>query len=91
MTTAHVPQPAFELADGTPVSAGFGDVYFSREGGVAETEHVFLRGNGLPERWVSALGAHKETLYQASPHQPCQARPHLIPPPLGEDGFVRLL
>lgn len=55
MTSAHVPQPAFELADGTPVSAGFGDVYFSREGGIAETEHVFLRGNGLPERFCDGF------------------------------------
>ncbi|NWG46992.1 MAG: tRNA (5-methylaminomethyl-2-thiouridine)(34)-methyltransferase MnmD, partial [Alphaproteobacteria bacterium] len=33
---------------GTPVSARFGDVYFSREGGVAETRHVFLEGCDLP-------------------------------------------
>ena len=34
-----------------PFSPLFGDVYFSREGGLAETEHVFLQGNNLPERW----------------------------------------
>ncbi len=49
---AHVPAPALDLADATPVSSAFGDVYFSRGGGVAETEHVFLKGNGLPERWA---------------------------------------
>ncbi|MDX2096000.1 MAG: bifunctional tRNA (5-methylaminomethyl-2-thiouridine)(34)-methyltransferase MnmD/FAD-dependent 5-carboxymethylaminomethyl-2-thiouridine(34) oxidoreductase MnmC [Alphaproteobacteria bacterium] len=49
--TAHVPAPVLEWRDGMPVSAAFDDVYFSRAGGVAETEHVFLRGNGLPERW----------------------------------------
>lgn len=48
---AHVPEPALDLTDETPVSSAFGDVYFSRHGGVAETSHVFLRGNGLPERW----------------------------------------
>lgn len=48
---AHLPTPALELRDETPVSAAFGDVYFSRAGGVAETEHVFLKGNGLPDRW----------------------------------------
>lgn len=37
--------------DGTPQSVGFGDVYFSREGARAETELVFMEGNGLPERW----------------------------------------
>lgn len=29
----------------------FDDVYFSAGGGLAETRHVFLDGNGLPERW----------------------------------------
>lgn len=49
---AHVPEPAIEFDAGTPHSVAFGDVYFSRAGGVAETEYVFLRGNGLPERWL---------------------------------------
>lgn len=39
------------LPDGTPFSAQFGDVYFSREGGRDETRHVFLNGNDLPRRW----------------------------------------
>ncbi|MCH8551855.1 MAG: FAD-dependent 5-carboxymethylaminomethyl-2-thiouridine(34) oxidoreductase MnmC [Natronospirillum sp.] len=34
-----------------PVATAFRDVYFSRSGGAAETRHVFLQGNGLPERW----------------------------------------
>lgn len=50
-TTAHLPEPDLHVEGDTPTSAQFGDVYFSRGGGVAETEHVFLRGNGLPERW----------------------------------------
>lgn len=37
--------------DGTPVSRAFGDPYFSLEGGLAETAHVFLAGNGLPGRF----------------------------------------
>ena len=36
-----------------PFATQFGDVYFSREGGAAETEYVFLQGNDLPERWKS--------------------------------------
>lgn len=36
--------------NGTPVSERFDDPYFSLEGGLAETRHVFLGGNGLPER-----------------------------------------
>lgn len=36
---------------GAPVSQTFGDVYFSREDGLAETRAVFLQGCGLPEAW----------------------------------------
>ena len=34
----------------TPVSPRFDDPYFSLAGGLAETRHVFLSGNGLPGR-----------------------------------------
>lgn len=34
-----------------PVSSRFGDPYFSRGGGLGETRHVFLAGNGLPGRF----------------------------------------
>ncbi|TFH72429.1 bifunctional tRNA (5-methylaminomethyl-2-thiouridine)(34)-methyltransferase MnmD/FAD-dependent 5-carboxymethylaminomethyl-2-thiouridine(34) oxidoreductase MnmC [Gammaproteobacteria bacterium LSUCC0112] len=37
--------------DGAPFSTQYGDVYFSRNGGLAETEHVFLDGNLLQRRW----------------------------------------
>ena len=37
--------------DATPVSRRFDDPYFSLQGGVAETRHVFLSGNGLPARF----------------------------------------
>ena len=43
-------RPAF-AADGTPWSEAYGDVYHSADGGLAQARHVFLRGNGLPERW----------------------------------------
>ncbi|HEY1752461.1 MAG TPA: tRNA (5-methylaminomethyl-2-thiouridine)(34)-methyltransferase MnmD [Caulobacteraceae bacterium] len=39
-------------ADGLPRSRRYGDVYFSREGGLAESRAVFLAGCGLPERWA---------------------------------------
>ena len=35
-----------------PRSKQFDDVYFSAENGFAETEYVFIRGNGLPEAWA---------------------------------------
>lgn len=37
--------------DGQPVSSTYGDVYFSREDGLAESRAVFLAGCGLPEAW----------------------------------------
>ena len=36
--------------DATPVSRRFDDPYFSLQGGLDETRHVFLAGNGLPAR-----------------------------------------
>ncbi len=33
-----------------PEAAAFGDPYFSRDGGLEEARHVFLAGNGLPDR-----------------------------------------
>lgn len=45
-------QPALSWKDGrVPVSARFDDPYYSLEDGLAETRHVFLAGNGLPERF----------------------------------------
>jgi tRNA 5-methylaminomethyl-2-thiouridine biosynthesis bifunctional protein len=38
--------------DGVPYSEAFGDVYHSAAGGPGQAEHVFLKGNGLPERWA---------------------------------------
>jgi tRNA 5-methylaminomethyl-2-thiouridine biosynthesis bifunctional protein len=53
LPTAHVPLPQLELdATAQPFSKQFDDVYFSRAGGVAETQHVFMRGNDLPARFL---------------------------------------
>jgi tRNA U34 5-methylaminomethyl-2-thiouridine-forming methyltransferase MnmC len=38
-------------AGGVPVSTRFDDPYFSLQGGLSETAHVFLAGNGLPARF----------------------------------------
>src|SRR5205085_10584470 len=38
-------------ADGTPYSPEFEDVYHPSQGGLAQSRHVFLGGNGLPARW----------------------------------------
>lgn len=37
--------------DGTPFSDTYGDVYHSACGGPDQARHVFIAGNGLPERW----------------------------------------
>ncbi|MBK8676938.1 MAG: bifunctional tRNA (5-methylaminomethyl-2-thiouridine)(34)-methyltransferase MnmD/FAD-dependent 5-carboxymethylaminomethyl-2-thiouridine(34) oxidoreductase MnmC [Cellvibrionales bacterium] len=37
--------------DDTPEAVDFGDIYFSRDNGLAESRHVFLDGNHLRERW----------------------------------------
>lgn len=41
-------------AEGTPYSREFDDLYHSADGGAAQAHHVFLGGNGLPERWRGA-------------------------------------
>lgn len=49
--------PAIETAeiqwrDGVPESVRFGDVYFSRDDGLAEARYVFIQHNRLPERFA---------------------------------------
>jgi tRNA 5-methylaminomethyl-2-thiouridine biosynthesis bifunctional protein len=43
-------EPATD-ANGVPYSAEYGDIYHAAAGALAQARHVFLRGNGLPERW----------------------------------------
>lgn len=47
----HVVPAKLDFRDGTPYSAAYGDLYHSASGGPAQARHVFLAGNGLPERW----------------------------------------
>ncbi len=47
------PSGELEWQDGQPFSRRFGDVFFSRDSGIGETQHVFLAGNALRERWAS--------------------------------------
>jgi tRNA 5-methylaminomethyl-2-thiouridine biosynthesis bifunctional protein len=41
-----------------PRSSQFDDIYFSPENGLAETRHVFLNGNNLPQRWQGRSRFH---------------------------------
>lgn len=42
---------AIEWRDGVPVSTRYDDPFYSLEDGLSEASHVFVRGNGLPERF----------------------------------------
>lgn len=46
------PKADINWTDGVLRSTRFNDVYFSLEGGLAESRTVFLQGCGLPERWA---------------------------------------
>ena len=48
LTTARL-----QWQESIPESEQFGDIYFNRAGGVAETEHVFLNANRLGERFAA--------------------------------------
>ena len=50
--TATPPAQLTWSEDGEPVAQEFDDVYFSVDGGLAETKAVFLQGCGLPEAWA---------------------------------------
>lgn len=53
MTASDDASPQLVWADdGSPRSGRFGDVYFSKDDGLAETRAVFLQGCGLPEAWA---------------------------------------
>ena len=50
-----IPRPILPAApvfrDGAAYSEEYGDTYWSLDGGLDETRHVFLTGNDLPARW----------------------------------------
>jgi tRNA 5-methylaminomethyl-2-thiouridine biosynthesis bifunctional protein len=51
MVKLFLDPPALDWQAGGPVAPDYGDVYFSKEDGLAETRAVFLEGCGLPGRW----------------------------------------
>lgn len=54
MTTVKgLVSPRMIQQDGVPWSERFGDTYFDKTDGLAESRHVFLAGCGLPDAWVS--------------------------------------
>ncbi|MDO4450267.1 MAG: FAD-dependent 5-carboxymethylaminomethyl-2-thiouridine(34) oxidoreductase MnmC [Moraxella sp.] len=53
LTNADITWQTDELGNITPISTLFDDVYFSKTGGLAETDYVFLQSNHLPERFAN--------------------------------------
>lgn len=50
--------PEIDWINGQPHSRKFGDVYFSSDSGLEETEHVFLAHNQLQQRWRELKTSH---------------------------------
>ncbi len=50
-----LPVPDLAIDAGIVRAHAYDDIYFSAEGGLAETRHVFLHGNYLPQRWIGRL------------------------------------
>lgn len=60
MTAAHprtLPPATVVWDEDVPTAADYGDIYFSRHDGVAESRAVFLSGNDLPRRFRERGGA----------------------------------
>lgn len=55
LTPAHIERDP----TGTPYAPAFADCYCSQQDALAETRHVFLQGNQLPQRWQ---GWHQFTI-----------------------------
>lgn len=54
--------------NGAPFSGQFQDIYFSRQGGLEETEHVFIAANRLRERWAATEKTLSESLQNEEAH-----------------------
>ncbi|PZP31235.1 MAG: oxidoreductase [Roseateles depolymerans] len=52
MKTQPITPARVDFSDpATPSAPDYGDVYHARAGALAQARHVFLGGNGLPQRW----------------------------------------
>lgn len=51
MAVTPIHPARFEVVDGIPYSALYGDIYHSADGAVGQARHVFLQGCGLPQAW----------------------------------------
>ena len=51
MSNPSLPAARIDFSSGVPRSLDYGDVYHSAVGAREQARHVFLTGNGLPQRW----------------------------------------
>ncbi len=51
MTDPLIPATLAFRPNGSPYSPEYGDIYHSIVGSLAQSQYVFLQGNGLPGRW----------------------------------------
>ncbi|TPV60729.1 bifunctional tRNA (5-methylaminomethyl-2-thiouridine)(34)-methyltransferase MnmD/FAD-dependent 5-carboxymethylaminomethyl-2-thiouridine(34) oxidoreductase MnmC [Aestuariibacter sp. GS-14] len=58
MTDALRPANVHFNDQGTPIADAFDDVYFSNDSGIQETQHVFIQGNNIVERWLTCSQSH---------------------------------
>jgi len=49
--TPLIPARLYRDEAGTPFSQHYGDIYHARQGAIEQARHIFLSGNGLPDRW----------------------------------------
>lgn len=59
-----LPPASIDWTQGVPFAREFGDVYFSRAGGPAETRHVFLAQSALPQRFTALTDGAGFTLVE---------------------------
>lgn len=64
LPTTLITPAAIEWSDEQPVSTAFGDVYYSRDDGLAESRHVFMAGNELPVRWTNLAAGGSFTIIE---------------------------
>lgn len=57
-----IDQADIEWQGDTPVSNRFGDLYFSRDDGAAESDYVFIGQNHLPQRWQAMAAEDRFTI-----------------------------
>lgn len=51
MKTGPITPAQIDFSGEVPAAPAFGDIYHPRAGALVQARHVFLNGNGLPERW----------------------------------------